>query len=332
MDLSVIIPVCNAQKHIAACLRSVTRCPKRTIDMECIVVNDAEADETAAVVNRYIERDSRIKLVAREDGEVSDARNRGVEAALGKYIMFLDADDRLCEDAWEQLEAAVEEEYADFVAFSHITLNKNGKFKAQMLPISDVISTDDLEARRLMYAEPVLNTCWGKLFKGRIIRDNNIIFRTAPPVGGDFLFVAEYFWHCESYLMTKAMILYCPQKENGITQSYSIEERIDFVRTLYEFHADVVKRYNDNGLTGCIPVYYFNVLTDLFGEYAKAYRQDRAVLESCYKKALEHEFARRVFDEVDESALRSGRKRHEYRLLKGQNTAKIRRYFALRSR
>lgn len=54
----------------------------------------------------------------------------------------------------------MEEDYADFVAFSHIVLQENGKLKARMLPLSDVVSTDTEEAGRLMYADSVLNTCW----------------------------------------------------------------------------------------------------------------------------------------------------------------------------
>ena len=113
MDLSVIIPVYGRQRYIAACLRSVTRCPRDNMDMECIVVSDGSDNEMAAVADRYIERDNRIRLVIMEAGETTDARNIGIEKASGRYLLFLDAADRLCEDAWEQIEAAVEEEYAD---------------------------------------------------------------------------------------------------------------------------------------------------------------------------------------------------------------------------
>lgn len=156
MDLSVIIPARGGQRHIAGCLRSVTRCPREHMAMECLVMGGDGTDETSAVVCRYAERDNRIRLVTVREGAGGDARNTGIEAASGRYILFLDAADRLCEDAWEQIEAAVGEEYADFVAFSHITARGNGKLRAQMLPISDVISTDEGVARRLMYSHPIL--------------------------------------------------------------------------------------------------------------------------------------------------------------------------------
>ena len=225
MDLSVIIYASNMQRYIAACLRSVTRCPRDTIEMECIVVHHSSTDETAAIVSRYFERDSRIRLV-RAHGGIADMRSAGIEAARGSYILFMEACDRLCEDAWEQLEAAVEEEYADFVAFSHITMNRRGKLKAQMLPLRQVISTDIKEARRLMYVDVVLGSCCGKLFRSDIIRDNHITFRNDVPGSMDFFFVVEYFEHCETVLLTKAMILYCMPQGRRQFQNYSMTERL----------------------------------------------------------------------------------------------------------
>ncbi len=332
MDLSVIVPACNMQGYIAACLRSVTRCPREHMDMECIVVDDGSTDDTADVVHRYMERDSRIKLVTKENGRVSDARNSGLAEAAGRYILFLDADDRLCEDAWEQIEAAVEEEYADFVAFSYITLGESGKLKAQMFPIPDVVTTDAAEAKRLMYADSALNRCWGKLFKSSIIRDNNIAFRTDLPAGEDFLFVAEYFECCSSYLLTKAMIVYHLQEGKDAMRSYSMEERLGFVNIVYDYNAAAVKRYSDNNLEAGMNVYYLKVLTNLFYEYAKEYHYNKEALAGIYKKALENEIVNRILGEVEESLIASRIKRYEYRLLAGGNAKKIAGYYMLRAK
>ena len=297
MDLSVIIPVYGRQRYIAACLRSVTRCPRDNMDMECIVVSDGSDNEMAAVADRYIERDNRIRLVIMEAGETTDARNIGIEKASGRYLLFLDAADRLCEDAWEQIEAAVEEEYADFVAFSHITSRGNGKLRAQMLPISDVISTDEREARWLMYTDSVLDSCGGKLFKSRIVRDNNIFF------GMDFMFVSEYFEHSESYLLTKAMILYCPPRSGGAEGGCSGEERMDRIRFLYDAHVSAVKRYNDSALTKGMRMYFLRMLTDLFSAYVTEGGRSRGEVDALYESILGSAFLGRFLDEVDELSL-----------------------------
>lgn len=392
MDLSVVIPACNWKqivddrvsweseakwysppkagvgefgqrdsvspekwyKRIAACLRSVTRCPRETIEMECIVLNISASDETAAVVNRYIQRDKRIKLIViPEECKDTDVRNIGIEMASGNYILFLDARDRLCEDAWEQIEAAVLEEYADFIAYSYITCQvkkkykkryledgvaydliykDNGKLKAQMLPISDVISTDMQEACQLMYTEPVFHTCWGKLFKNRIIRDNHIRFRADVLIGADFLFVSEYFEHCENYFMTKAMIYYFERKDRSIMEYYPIKKLVDFIKIVYTYHVETVKRYHDKILTNDMHEYYIKVLTVLFYAYVREYNFDKKTIEYLFANALETETVRRILDAAASCSFSSALRRHEYRLLCEGNTTKIRKYFARRAK
>lgn len=332
MDLSVIIPAYNMQNYIATCLRSVTRCPKDTIDMECLVINDGSTDDTAVIVERYVQRDRRIRLINKENGGVSDTRNKGIEAADGRYLMFLDADDALWEDAWDYICAAVEEEYADFTAFSYITLYENGKTKMQMLPISDAISTDEQEARRLMYADSEFNTCWGKLFRKEIISENEITFRTDLPVGEDFLFVAEYFGHCKSFFMTKAAILYYLQRSGSAMRSYSMDERLGFTKILYDFNVDAVAHCNDDILKKRMQVYYLKVLTNLFYEYAKVYQSDKVGLEAAYQSALENQTVQTILEEVAEGAIPSKMKKFEYKLLKRGNVSQIRRYFSLKAR
>lgn len=392
MDLSVVIPACNWKqivddrvsweseakwysppkagvgefgqrdsvspekwyKRIAACLRSVTRCPRETIEMECIVLNISASDETAAVVNRYIQRDKRIKLIViPEECKDTDVRNIGIEMASGNYILFLDARDRLCEDAWEQIEAAVLEEYADFIAYSYITCpvkkkykkryledgvaydliyKDNGKLKAQMLPISDVISTDMQEACQLMYTEPVFHTCWGKLFKNRIIRDNHIRFRADVLIGTDFLFVSEYFEHCENYFMTKAMIYYFERKDRSIMEYYSIKKLVDFIKIVYTYHVETVKRYHNKILTNGMHEYYIKVLTVLFYAYVREYNFNEKTIEHLFANALETETVRRILDAAASCSFSSTLRRHEYRLLCEGNTAKIRKYFARRAK
>ena len=327
MDLSVIIYASNMQRSVAACLRSVTRCPKDTIGMECIVVHHSDADETAAIVSRYAERDSRIRLV-RAHGGIADLRSAGMETARGSYILFLEACDRLCEDAWEQIEAAVEEEYADFMAFSQITMNRKGKFKARMLPVREVISTDVSEAERLMYVDVVLDTCCGKLFRSDIIRDNHIEFRTDIPYSADFFFVVEYFEHCETVLLTKAMILYCAPRGRRHLQKYSVEERLGFIRSLYHFHMDAARRCNDQTLEAGVRANYLKVLAALFGEYADLYRGSKKELEKNYQKALADGTVQGILKEVDRRRLRSPIRKYEYRLFKDGNTQRLRRYFS----
>lgn len=100
-SVSVIIPAYNASATIEQALRSV-RAP-RSVDLEAIVVDDGSTDATAAVVERWIRRDPRVRLVRQAHAGVSAARNAGLAVARGEWLCFLDADDWLAPNALRRL-------------------------------------------------------------------------------------------------------------------------------------------------------------------------------------------------------------------------------------
>ena len=329
MDLSIIIPAYNMEKYIGSCLESVLCCPDECVKMECIVVNDGSKDNTAGVVEEYIKKDNRVKLINKENGGVSDTRNAGISKACGKYIMFLDADDTLVENAWESIENVINNRCEDFIAFSYITKYENGNLASEILPVSADVVTDEKEARELMYANSVFNMCWGKLYKREIILEKKMSFRKGLPIGEDYLFVAEYFGYCKSFYMTKTMILYYLQRTGSAIRSYTIKQRLDFARILYDYNLEKVKRYNDDDLMRKMNTYYLKVISGLFLEYANLGRGKR--LKGIYRQAFENELYREILDKADINYIYSRLKRFEYRLFKLDNEDILAFYFSLKS-
>ncbi len=92
-SVSIIIPCYNVAEWIEACLDSVL-CQKIT-DIEVICINDGSSDNTLEILQRYHEQDPRILVVSQKNRGLSDARNKGLRLAKGKYVYFLDADDLL---------------------------------------------------------------------------------------------------------------------------------------------------------------------------------------------------------------------------------------------
>lgn len=88
--ISVIIPVYNVEKYIRQCLESVINQTYK--NLEIIIVNDGTKDNSMKIVEEYLS-DERIKIINKENGGLSSARNRGMEEATGEYIYFLDSDD-----------------------------------------------------------------------------------------------------------------------------------------------------------------------------------------------------------------------------------------------
>lgn len=111
---TLIIPVYNVEAYLRQCLDSVL-CQDFS-DWEAVCVNDGSTDGSAAILEDYVAKDARFRLVTQPNGGLSAARNAGLDAAQGEYILFLDSDDWLESKALETIEASLKDE--DMLSFS----------------------------------------------------------------------------------------------------------------------------------------------------------------------------------------------------------------------
>lgn len=114
--ISIIVPVYNTEKYIADCLQSL--CGQTLQDIEIVCVDDASKDGSLELLNEAVKLDTRIKVVplAQNEGTLR-ARKHGVEAAAGKYMMFVDSDDSLTAEACEKLFDRMEQEQVDILQY-----------------------------------------------------------------------------------------------------------------------------------------------------------------------------------------------------------------------
>lgn len=109
--VSVIIPAYNIEDYIGRCLDSVISQTYK--NLEIIVVDDGSRDHTGEILDNYAKKDRRIKVIHKENGGVSSARNKGIKAAEGDYIGFIDGDDLIEPEMYKTLVDLLEEENAD---------------------------------------------------------------------------------------------------------------------------------------------------------------------------------------------------------------------------
>ena len=122
--VSVIVPVYNVEKYLARCIQSV--CGQSYQGLEIILVDDGSKDKSGVICDEYAERDGRIKVIHKENGGLGDARNAGVEKAEGKYLLFVDSDDRIHENLVRDTVETAEKNQADMVIFDYIGEEENG--------------------------------------------------------------------------------------------------------------------------------------------------------------------------------------------------------------
>lgn len=144
--VSVIVPVFNISRYLEKCISSIQNQTYK--ELEIILVDDGSTDGCSEICDRYQKRDPRIQTIHKKNGGISDARNKGIECAHGKYFLFIDGDDYIAETLVELTVKCAESKEADVVIFDfaeveedtgrtdrwEMNLKRNEVFNAKIKP------------------------------------------------------------------------------------------------------------------------------------------------------------------------------------------------------
>ncbi len=165
--ISIIIPVYNAELALERCLQSVLR--QTYTDWECILVDDGSKDSSGNICDSYASRDSRFRVIHKQNGGVSAARNTGLDAVKGDWITFSDSDDELTPNALADFTEAIRRfPDVDVIRGGHTTITSSGKRGEHA--VADWIETKN-HAQALKIAEENFYSgfMWSSCFKWDIL-------------------------------------------------------------------------------------------------------------------------------------------------------------------
>lgn len=161
--VSVIIPVYNVENYLRKCLNSLVN--QTLKDIEIIVVNDGTLDNSQEIIDEYVKKyPKKVVSVIQENGGQGAARNTGLLHAKGEYIGYVDSDDYVEENMYEELYKKAKEEDSDIVICGNNVVKENYEF----------LSKEDVDKEFLLGKMAV----WNKIYKKNIIVDNKIQFRS----------------------------------------------------------------------------------------------------------------------------------------------------------
>ncbi len=133
IQLSIIVPIYNVEKYIEECIRSLYSQDVPLGEYEVICVDDCSPDQSASIVERLQKEYPTLKLIRhKRNKKLGGARNTGIKAAEGKYIMFVDSDDMLKPDCLKQLINEMETGHDDFIHFNYVKFYKEGELGKKM--------------------------------------------------------------------------------------------------------------------------------------------------------------------------------------------------------
>lgn len=167
--ISVIIPAYNVSPYLERCVQSIV-CQTYS-DLEIILVNDGSTDGTGELCDELSKTDSRIRVVHKENGGLSDARNAGIAVAKGEIYSFVDGDDYIEPDTYEAMMAQMQDEKVSIVEGGIITTDVQGNDFIHVIPERKRYTKEEALRDLFGYERYVMETSCDKLFRASLFRD-----------------------------------------------------------------------------------------------------------------------------------------------------------------
>ncbi|MGM9549262.1 MAG: glycosyltransferase family 2 protein [Faecousia sp.] len=281
--ISVIVPVYNVEAYLPRCVESILA--QTYGKLEIILVDDGTKDNSGAICDAYARQDDRIRVIHKPNGGLSSARNAGIDAAAGEYLSFVDSDDWIEPDMYEQMMALMGQYGVRLVCAGRWDVSSETGEKVQGLcpPSDEVISGEEL-VRRIFHWDNVDSAAWDKLYHrslfatvryplGVICEDVPTTYRIALDAGQAAMLSRPVY----NYYHRPGSITAAAVSEKTFHFSAHTAEIYPYIRENYPEIEDAARYLRVRSLA-------YNLLTlDLAGEdarrtFAKEYRQSRKEL------------------------------------------------------
>lgn len=230
-EISIILPVYNKQRYILNILQDI----KEQIfkEFECIIIDDGSTDDSGKICDEFAKKDSRFKIIHIKNQGVSHARNTGLKQSTGRYITFIDADDRIGPYYLKSLYIAANESKADVVIASYEKWweEKDKHIKVE-LPYSGLCKMEDLlpDFAEIQKKTGIYGFCWGKLLRTKSL--NGILFDENYSLAEDFEYYLKIYPKINRiYFDNECSYCYLQQADNS--SMIVADDKIDYLSQLY---------------------------------------------------------------------------------------------------
>lgn len=245
--ISVIVPVYKVEKYLNKCIESIINQTYK--NLEIILVDDGSPDNCPSICNEYAKKDDRIKVIHKENGGLSDARNVGIDAATGSYISFVDSDDYIAPDFLEIMHSTMLRENADLVICNYCYIDDNENIlesNNKNSPVKDEVLTQNQIYEKLNYSFGwwYYVTAWNKLYRRELF--DTIRFPKGKLNEDDFI-AHEIFFACKRIVTIEKMLYFYVQRQGSIMSSTVTVRNLDeiegFCKRISFYHMNGLEQY-----------------------------------------------------------------------------------------
>lgn len=250
--ISVIVPVYNTEQYLAKCIDSILA--QTYQNLEILLVNDGSKDSSGAICDAYAEKDPRIKVIHKENAGVSAARNDALKIMTGEYVGFIDSDDTISPNMYEELYCDLTNNGADVAVckFNRIEIGE----KQIEEPVKYFFFTPEEAIKNMLVGKYFAGQLCNKLFKASLLDgialDESICFYE------DLLMTVEAFLRCKKICYsTKKLYNYFIRETSAVRSSFSEKHYtshlacIKIADMLSKREIDIPKEYTDTHILLC---------------------------------------------------------------------------------
>lgn len=242
--ISIIVPVYKCEAYLSRCITSITQQTYHNI--EIILVDDGSPDKSGDICDEFASKDERIEAIHKQHGGVSSARNAGLDASSGEYIMFVDSDDMinnyLCEHMLNSMDDTCDFVVSSFYRSKSFDLKYEFQKECNSSMQWELLSFDTIDsAFQELFDRKILNCPYAKLFKRKIIGD--LRYDQSISLGEDLLFNLEYFRRINGTIKVSSYsgYMYFVGNSNSITSNFkenNFEVAVYLHKKMREFAQD----------------------------------------------------------------------------------------------
>ncbi len=257
VDLSIIIPAYNAESYLSKCLDSLVK--QKVCSFEVIVVNDGSLDQTESIVLEYKRQYSFIKLLNKENGGVSSARNMGLQFAKGEFIGFVDPDDYVDANMFLEMLNIAKEKNVDILMCGYREIyESNNSYEVVSSIREGVYNEEEIKTdilTRLIginkydlqnnLEHGIFGQVWRCIFRRNIITTNELVFLEDVNYGEDEIFLIIYLMHSSSFYMLNKPLYNYVRHKTSLTMSKNISKMNRNMITLMEKKYETLVKFNE---------------------------------------------------------------------------------------
>lgn len=255
--ISIVVPMYNVEKYLPECVDKLLNQTYK--NLEIILVDDGSPDNCGKIADDYAKKDERVKVIHKPNGGLSDARNVGMDAATGEYLMFADSDDFLFKNACEVLVNKIEKENADYVIGNYINCYEDSTIWPNPVFNKEKYGTFKLEIDDYKDSFFIMNSgVWNKIFRHEFIKKLNLKFEIGLPAE-DAIFTTYCFMK-SSKVYYIPDIVYC-YRQRGAGTSISMNCTTKYFDGISKAYKIIYENFKENNKLGFYRFFYAKSMT-----------------------------------------------------------------------